>query len=114
MSAQLFLGLDVSTTAAKALLIDGAGAVVASASTPLSLSTPRPLSSEPDPHEWWAGTATSIRQAQTEAGADVAGVAGIGLRGQMPGLVLLGEGGAALRPAFLWNAQRPAAQCDEI
>src|SRR5215217_3930320 len=114
MSAPLFLGLVVSTTGAKALLIDGAGAIVASASTPLSLSTPRPLWSEQDPHEWWAGIATSIRQALDEAGADGADVAAIGLTGQMHGLVLLDAQGEVLRPAILWNDQRTAAQCDEI
>ncbi len=49
---RLFLGIDVSTTGAKALLIDEKGAVRASATTPLTLSTPKPLWSEQDPHEW--------------------------------------------------------------
>ena len=67
---RLFLGIDVSTTGAKALLIDEQGAVVASASTELTVSTPRPLWSEQDPHEWWEGTAASIRRALAEAGRD--------------------------------------------
>ena len=44
-----FLGIDVSTTSAKALLINGAGRVAASASTALTLQTPRPLWSEQGP-----------------------------------------------------------------
>jgi len=110
----LFLGIDVSTTGAKALLIDEQGQVVSSASTPLTLSTPRPLWSEQDPHEWWAGTVSSIRQALARAGVDGKAVAAVGLTGQMHGLVLLDENGAVLRPAILWNDQRTAAQCDEI
>ncbi len=110
----LFLGLDISTTGAKALLIDPAGEVVSAATTPVSLSTPRPLWSEQDPREWWTGITESIRAALDEAGADGAAVQAIGLTGQMHGLVLLDASGEVLRPAILWNDQRTGPQCDEI
>jgi xylulokinase len=110
----LFLGIDVSTTSAKALLIDEQGRVITSANTPLTLSTPRPLWSEQDPHDWWSGTVNSIRQALARAGVDGQAVAAVGLTGQMHGLVLLDENGEVLRPAILWNDQRTGAQCDEI
>ncbi len=109
-----FLGLDISTTGAKALLIAGDGTVLSSISTGLSLSTPRPLWSEQDPHEWWNGITMSIRQVLTRAGVQGAQVRGVGLTGQMHGLVLLDAGGEVLRPAILWNDQRTGAQCDEI
>jgi xylulokinase len=111
---QLLLGVDVSTTGAKALLIDGDGRVASSATTPLNLSTPHPLWSEQDPHEWWTATANSIAQALATANASGADVAAIGLTGQMHGLVLLNEKGEVLRPAILWNDQRCGAECDEI
>ncbi len=111
---RLFLGIDVSTTGAKALLIDGAGVVLASATTALSVQTPRPLWSEQDPHEWWAGTARSIREVLATADAAADEVAAVGLTGQMHGLVLLDEERRVLRPAILWNDQRTAAECDEI
>jgi len=111
---RLFLGIDVSTTGAKALLIDEKGAVVASATTPLALSTPKPLWSEQDPREWWSGTTASIRRALAEAGAGAADVATVGLTGQMHGLVLLDGAREVLRPAILWNDQRTGAQCDAI
>lgn len=110
----LLLGIDISTTGAKALLIDQAGRVVATATTPLTLSTPRPLWSEQDPGEWWAGAVNSVRQALTKAGADRTQVAAIGLTGQMHGLVLLDQEGAVLRPAILWNDQRTGEQCNTI
>lgn len=112
--AALFLGIDVSTTGAKALLVDAEGSVVASATTPLTLSTPRPLWSEQDPVEWWAGVSRSVRAALAQAKVGGADVAAVGLTGQMHGLVLLDGQGAVLRPAILWNDQRTAAQCDEI
>ena len=110
----MLLGIDLSTTGAKALLIDHEGRVVSSATTPLSLSTPHPLWSEQDPHEWWTATTKSIGQALASANASGTDVAAIGLTGQMHGLVLLDDHGEVLRPAILWNDQRCGAECDEI
>lgn len=111
---KLFLGIDISTTGAKALLIDNQGAVVTSATTPLKLFTPRPLWSEQDPHEWWHAVCASIRQALHQANAVGADVSAIGLTGQMHGLVLLDEDGEVLRPAILWNDQRCGDECEQI
>ncbi len=109
-----FLGIDVSTTGSKALLIDSAGSVIASASTPHSLSTPRPLWSEQDPQDWWNATVNSIRTVLQQSGIPAGAISAIGLTGQMHGLVLLDKAGTVLRPAILWNDQRTQDQCDEI
>ena len=114
MEKQYFLGIDTSTTSSKALLIDEEGQVVAVASSPHTLQTPKPLWSEQDPHEWWQAVSASIRQVLTESGIDAERVAAVGLTGQMHGLVLLDETGEVLRPAILWNDQRTQAECDEI
>ena len=110
----MLLGIDLSTTGAKALLIDADGNVVGSATTPLSLSTPWPLWSEQDPVDWWQGVVQSVRQVLAETGVAATAIKAIGLTGQMHGLVLLDEAGDVLRPAILWNDQRTGAQCDEI
>lgn len=110
----MLLGIDISTTGAKALLIEADGRVVSSATTPLTLSTPRPLWSEQNPADWWIGVVRSVRKALGEAGVDGSAVSAIGLTGQMHGLVLLNGAGEPLRPAILWNDQRTGAQCDEI
>jgi xylulokinase len=110
----LFLGLDISTTGAKALIIDHEGCVVSSATTPLTLSMPRPLWSEQEPREWWQAAVSSIQKALGQAHLSGADVAAIGLTGQMHGLVLLDEQGEVLRPAILWNDQRCGAECDDI
>lgn len=109
-----FLGIDVSTTATKALLIDSAGTVVAVAAAEYAFETPRPLWSEQHPHLWWDGARKSIQAVMQEAGVDGEQIRGVGLTGQMHGLVLLDEAGAVLRPSILWNDQRTQAQCDEI
>jgi len=108
------MGLDISTTGAKALIIDEAGAVIASANTPQPISQPRPLWSEQNPADWWDGICASIRQALADSGLDGNDIDAIGLTGQMHGLVLLDAYGAVLRPAILWNDQRTGAQCDDI
>lgn len=110
----ILLGLDISTTGAKALLVDEAGRVISSATTPLSLSTPRPLWSEQNPSDWWSAMQESIREALANASVPGSAVAAIGLTGQMHGLVLLDEKGEVLRPAILWNDQRTGEQCDDI
>jgi xylulokinase len=109
-----FIGIDTSTTATKALLMDSLGGVVAVASSEYPFETPHPLWSEQDPALWWAATIQSIRDVLRKSSVDGAEVAGLGLTGQMHGLVLLDEKGEVLRPAILWNDQRTGAQCEEI
>src|SRR5512138_2675573 len=111
---EYFIGIDSSTTATKALLVDEQGRVLGAASNEYPYDTPEPLWSEQDPALWWHGTAEGIRQVLAKTGVDPAAVKGIGLTGQMHGLVLLDENGNVLRPAILWNDQRTGAQCDEM
>src|SRR3954449_3074188 len=111
---RLLLGIDLSTTGAKALLIDHDGSVVSSATTPLSLSTPHPLWSEQEPREWWTATTNSISQALATANASGDDVEAIGLTGQMHGTVLLDADGAILRPAILWNDGRAEREAQAL
>jgi xylulokinase len=106
----MLLGIDVSTTGVKALLVDNNGEIVRSSTSPLTLSNPRPLWSEQNPHDWWQAAVTSIRDVID----DSTDIDAIGLTGQMHGLVLLDADGEVLRPAILWNDQRCAEECSEI
>ncbi len=110
----LLLGIDVSTTGVKALLIDENGGFVGSATSSLRLSTPQPLWSEQNPLDWWEGARRSIREVMKNSGVKGDKIRAIGLTGQMHGLVLLDAKGDVLRPAILWNDQRTGPQCDEI
>lgn len=109
-----FIGIDTSTTATKALLMDEQGQVLGVAANEYSFEIPHPLWSEQAPHLWWDATIQSIRQVLSQTCVDVEAIQGIGLTGQMHGLVLLDEKNKVLRPAILWNDQRTAAQCDHI
>ncbi len=108
------IGIDTSTTATKAVVVDDSGVVVATGVAEYGYDVPRPRWSEQDPGLWWDGTVTAIRSAL--AGAGIAGddVAAVGLTGQMHGAVLLDAAGTVLRPAILWNDQRTAKACDDI
>ena len=110
----LVLGIDVSTTATKAILIDPDGAVRGIGTADYGVSMPQPLWSEQDPADWWTAAQASIRGALAAARASGADVEAVGLTGQMHGAVLLDAAGAVLRPAILWNDQRTAEECDEI
>ncbi|RME98569.1 MAG: xylulokinase, partial [Chloroflexi bacterium] len=109
-----FIGIDSSTTATKALLVDDRGEAVAVASSEYPFDTPKPLWSEQSPDLWWEATVKSIRAVLADSGVEPAAIQAIGLTGQMHGLTLLDANGDVLRPALLWNDQRTGAECDEI
>ncbi|MEA3502393.1 MAG: xylulokinase, partial [Actinomycetota bacterium] len=109
-----YLGIDTSTTATKALLVDAAGTALGIGKAEYGYNTPRPGWSEQDPDLWWNGTVAAIREAMAISGVDPSSVDAIGLTGQMHGLVALDANDRPIRPSILWNDQRTAAQCEEI
>ncbi len=108
------IGIDVSTTATKAVLIDATGAVAGIGVAEYGYDVPRPLWSEQDPALWWDGSVAAIRSVLATTGARGEDIAAVGLTGQMHGLVVLDASGTVLRPAILWNDQRTGEACDEI
>jgi xylulokinase len=102
------VGLDVGTSGVKALAVSGTGEVLARSEVGYGLSTPRPGWAEQDPVDWWRATERALAE------LELRDVAGIGLSGQMHGLVALDAAGEVIRPAILWNDQRTAEQCREI
>lgn len=108
------LGIDSSTTATKAVLVDASGRVAAVGVGEYGVESPHTGWSEQHPSLWWTATQEAIAEAMDAAGAAPSEVLAIGLTGQMHGSVLLDSAGEVVRPAILWNDQRTAAQCDEI
>ncbi|MFN5407180.1 FGGY family carbohydrate kinase, partial [Bradyrhizobium sp.] len=110
----MFLGLDVGTSGVKAVLEDEAGALVATASRPLTLSHPKPLWSEQNPDDWVAASVGAVDDLARLHPRETASVSGIGLSGQMHGATLLGRNGRPSRPAILWNDGRSQTECAEL
>ncbi len=108
------VGIDVSTTATKALLLDENGRVVASGSAEYGYEMPRPMWTEQDPNIWWEATLTALAEMRERSGVAASEIDCVGLTGQMHGSVLLDEAGEVVRPAILWNDQRTVLECDEI
>jgi xylulokinase len=104
----MFVGIDLGTSAVKAVLVDDAGTFVAEASAPLARSEPRPGWSEQRPDDWWEATCAAVAGLPAKLRA---AVRGIGLAGQMHGAVLIDDRRRVIRPAILWNDGRAAAAC---
>ena len=104
----MLVGLDIGTSSVKAVAIDRRGEVLKVAERPYAPSAPRPGWSEQDPEVWWR----AAEDALDECGAHHCD--GIGLSGQMHGLVALDAGDRPLRPAILWNDSRALEQCEAI
>jgi xylulokinase len=106
-AAGSLVGLDVGTSALKAVAVSDEGVVVAETEIPYDVSAPRPGWSEQDPQTWASAAAQALERLGVRASS-------IGLSGQMHGLVALDRHDRVVRPAILWNDQRTAEQCGEI
>lgn len=110
-----WLGLDVGTGGSRALLIDSAGNLISTATVAHEeMRMHRPLWAEQDPQDWWNASQRAIRGALQQAGASGAQVRGIGLSGQMHGLVILDRDDRVIRPALIWCDQRSEQQVEWV
>ncbi len=109
-----FLGIDVGTSATKALLLAPSGRVLATAAAEHPCLTPRTGWSEQRPEDWWTSCVAAVRRVLRSAKRAAADVGGIGLSGQMHGSVFLDRARRCLGNAILWNDQRTSAECAEI
>ncbi len=99
-----FIGADLGTSALKVLLVDAAGAIHKTISRTYPVCYPNPGWSEQNPEDWWTAFLSAMEE--LSADTDLSEVSGIGVGGQMHGLVVLDENDAVIRPAILWNDGR--------
>jgi xylulokinase len=114
MTVTKVIGIDVSTTATKAVLLDSGSGLVASGEASYVYDVPKPRWSEQDPTTWWDAAVVAIRRAIDSSAVSPGDIEAVGLTGQMHGSVLLDAAGEVVRPAILWNDQRSSDECDEI
>lgn len=111
MAATQFVGVDLGTTGARAVRIDRAGGIVASATASYPLLVPQSGWTEQEPTDWWDAVVATLR---TVAGHDPEQIGALGLTGQMHGAVFLDRDGTSIRPAILWNDQRTARAAHDV
>ena len=107
-----YIGIDLGTSAVKLLLVDEGGSVVREVTKEYPLSFPRPGWSEQEPADWWSAVLAGVPE--LVSGVDAGSVRGIGLGGQMHGLVALDKDDSVIRPAILWNDGRTAKETDYL
>jgi xylulokinase len=108
-----WLGIDVGTGGTRALLVDERGKVRHGFTAPHEdMRMEQPLWAEQRPEDWWDAAQKAIRGVLAAAGVTGGDVRGIGLSGQMHGLVLLDENNRVIRPALIWCDQRSQRQVD--
>jgi xylulokinase len=111
----MYLGIDIGTGGSRALLVDERGAVRAGVTAPHEeMRMERPLWAEQRPENWWDAAVAAIRGVLAQAGIAGSQITGIGLSGQMHGLVLLDSADSVIRPALIWCDQRSQEQVDFV
>ena len=108
------LGVDLGTSGTKTVLFDAEGREVASQSVEYPLYQPQNGWAEQDPRDWWNAAVSTIRGVLEKSGVNPGDVKGLGISGQMHGLVLLDENGEPLGRSLLWCDGRTQRECDEI
>ena len=109
-----YIGIDLGTSGTKTVLFDREGHALASATIEYPLYQPQNGYAEQDPDDWWNAAAGTIRMVLEQSGVDSAEVKGIGISGQMHGLVMLDKDGKVIRRSIIWCDQRTAKECEEI
>ncbi|MBE3598650.1 MAG: hypothetical protein IMX02_07585 [Limnochordaceae bacterium] len=104
--SDLLVGIDIGTTATKAVVIGTDGRILADAAAPSTLLSPRPGLAEEDPQAWWDNLRTVIPTCLDKAGRKPRDVAAVGVSGMVPTLIILGRDGRVLRPSIQQNDAR--------
>ncbi len=112
MAEKCVIGIDVGTTGVKVLALSEKGSIIQSAIAAYPLYTPQAGWTEQDPADWWSATIQALQKVLPACRH--ARIAGIGLSGQMHGMVALDNHMQVVRRAILWNDQRTEKQCREL
>ena len=114
MNMSYLLGIDIGTSGTKTVLFGQDGGVVASHTREYPLSQPRNGWAEQDPLDWWEAVREGCAAVLGRSGVRPDEICGVGLSGQMHGLVMLGRENEILHPAILWCDQRTGEECRDM
>ena len=108
----MYIGVDLGTSAVKLLAMSSEGEILKTVSVEYPISFPQSGWSEQNPEDWYKGTLEGIGKLLEGLNDKV--VEGIGVGGQMHGLVILDENDEVIRPAILWNDGRTTKETDYL
>ncbi len=108
------IGVDLGTSGTKTVLFKEDGTVATSCTIEYPLYQPQNGWAEQDPADWWRAVCGTCKSVIAKAGIKASEIKGVGLSGQMHGLVMLDKAGNVLRKSIIWCDQRTAKECDEI
>ena len=108
------IGLDIGTTSTIGILIRMPGEVVALASRPVTLRSPKPGWAEEDPQDWWRNVCAVIGELLSGGGVQPGELAAIGAAGMLPAVVLLDAAGEVIRPSIQQSDGRCGAEVAEL
>ncbi len=108
------LGIDIGTSGTKTVLFDEKLCEISSATAEYPLYQPQNGRAEQDPEDWYNAVISTVGTVIKKAGINSADIAGIGLSGQMHGLVMLDEENRVLRPSIIWCDQRTEKECIQL
>ena len=114
MDRKKIIGIDLGTSSVKTIIMNQSGKIESVASNEYGINIPKPGFAEQDPNDWYLSAIKTIKTALNESGATSDQIEGIGLSGQMHGLVCLDGSGKILRPAIIWADQRSSAQVKRV
>ena len=108
------IGIDIGTSGTKTVLFDEAGKVIASKTIEYPMYQPQNGYAEQDPKDWADAVINTIKAVMTISGVNKEDVKGIGLSGQMHGLVMLDKQNEVIRRSIIWCDQRTANEVDQM
>lgn len=108
------IGVDLGTSGTKTVLFTSDGTPVASKTIEYPLYQPQNGWAEQEPKDWWNAACASMKTVISQSGVNPKDIKGIGISGQMHGLVMLDKSGNVLRRSIIWCDQRTARECEEI
>ena len=110
----MLLGIDVGTSSIKGMLMEENGRILAISARNYDVSFPKPNYAEQDPRMWWVRLCQVMGELQRKCPRMKEDLQGIGLSGQMHGLVAIDKEGIPVRPAIIWMDQRATKELEEI
>lgn len=108
------IGVDLGTSGTKTVLFDEKGTVIASMTIEYPMYQPKNGYAEQDPADWYNAAVNTIKGVIAKSGVSKEDIVGVGLSGQMHGLVMLDENNEVIRKSIIWCDQRTAAEVEEM